>query len=502
MKTGKVRLPLFTKFAIGISLTVALFGALNAIILRESVSTALNEEFEKRGYFIARALAEQSVGYVLAADLAGLNMLINDMMAIDPTIHYAFVINGGNEVLAHSFSDQVPSGLIDLNWPPADDEPGILRVTDTHDQHLIIRDFSMASLSTGLAVVRIGIIENEILDQVHLTLVRLWWMVALFILFGLIAALLFSYTIARPLKSLSMQSAAIEIRNIQSGIRNIRQSTMQPYYRIRRMFGLDDEIDVLYQNYSNMLQRLEDAYLTMNRLQQSLLQSEKLASIGTLTAGVAHEINNPLAGISIGLHRIAKDPENVTQVKEYTLMMQEALTRIEQVIKDLLTFSRKDELAVERINACKLLQKAVKLAEYRVKSRQVGIQIDLPACNIDLEVSPNRIEQVFLNLIINAVDSVAERMALHPEIKGLIKVTAESDDQWIRIIFHDNGMGISKGAIGKIFDPFYTTKGVGEGTGLGLSVSYQIIKDHGGQIQVESEPGQGSSFYIILPKTS
>lgn len=500
MIPGKVKWPLFTKFAFGISLTVALFGTLNAIIVRNSVSNALNHEFEKRGYFITRAMAEQSVGYILNNDPAGLNMLINDMMAIDTTIHYAFIVSGQHEVLAHSFRNQVPPDLINLNWPAADDQPGIMRLSDTHNPDLIIRDFSMASMDTGLGVVRIGILENEILAQVRMTLWRLWFMIAIFFLLGLLAALFFSYTIASPLRALSMQSASIEIRSIQAGIRNIRESTMRPYFRLRRLFGMDDEIDVLYQNYSNMLQRLEDAYLTMNRLQQSLLQSEKLASIGTLTAGVAHEINNPLAGIGIGLKRIAKNPENTAQVREYTLMMQEALSRIEQVIKDLLTFSRKGDLSYEVVNVCDIIKQAVKLAEYRIKSRKVNIVIDYQACNVQLQAAQNRIEQVFLNIIINAIDSVAERMEVDQSLKGEIVVTAENDEQWIRVIFRDNGIGISKAEIGKIFDPFYTTKVVGEGTGLGLSVSYQIIRDHGGQIKVNSEPGEGSTFYVILPK--
>lgn len=491
---------LFAKFAVGISLMVLLFGIMNGVIVRNSVSRSLNEEFERRGYFISRTLAEQSVAYILANDLAGLNMLINEFMAIDQTIHYAFIVNDKGEVLAHSFREQVPGDLLKLNPPPADDIPGIIRVRDTDSSGLLIRDFSMAAMSTSMGIVRVGILEEEIQSQVTNTLASLWLMVAFLLLLGLTAALFFSYTIATPLNRLSKQSAIIDIENIQAGLKDIRDSMQKPYYRVRRLFGLTDEIDVLYENYSNMLHRLEQAYHQMNRMQQSLFHSEKMASIGTLTAGVAHEINNPLAGISIGLKRIEKKPENTAQIKEYTAMMQEALQKIEHVVNDLLTFSRKDSRQFEWVNAVELIRKTVKLALYRVKNNRIAFFISEENPEVELYVSPNRMEQVFLNIIINAIDSIYEKIKKEPGLKGRISIGTEERDNHIAVIFTDNGMGIPPDQAGKIFDPFYTTKDVGKGTGLGLSVSYQIIRDHEGEIRVESEPGQGSRFIVFLPK--
>ncbi len=497
---NRVRWSLFTKFALGISLTVIIFGLLNAVIVRHSVSRSLHEEFEKRGYFISRALAEQSVAYILSNDPAGLHMLINEIMAIDPTIQYAFILDGQGEVLAHSFREYVPGSLLMLNDPPADDLHGMIVVRDKNDPQQIIRDFSMATMSKNMGVARVGILEKEIRDQVVQTIASLWKMVAIFLVLGIVAALFFSYTISTPLKVLSMQSAAIDIRNIKAGLDNIFHSMEMPYFRLRRLFGLTDEIDVLYENYTEMLKRLEQAYHDMNNLQKSLLQSEKLASIGTLTAGIAHEINNPLAGIGISLKRIEKNPNNAEQIKKYTALMQEALSRIEYVMKDLLTFSRKEELVFETVNTLQLIQKTVKLAQYRVKNDTIQFKIDESYADTKLLASKNRIEQVFLNLIINGIDAISEKKVNQPDLAGEISIAIEESTEHVIVVFTDNGIGIPAGDVSKLFDPFYTTKDVGEGTGLGLSVSYQIVRDHGGEICVESEEGKGSRFFVLIPK--
>lgn len=495
-----VRLPLFTKFALGISLTVLVFGLLNAVLVRNSVSSSLNTEFEKRGFFIARAVAEQAVFYILSEDPAGLNSLINEIKAIDATISYVFIVSENGEVLAHSFPEQVPPGLKTANWPGIDEELSIVSVRDQNDKSIYIRDFSVPVLSRSVAFVRLGILENEIIEHVGETITTLWIMVGIFFVLGLLAALFFSYTISTPLKVLSSQSQTINIETIQQGLAIIRDSTQRVSYRIRRIFNSRDEIDVLYENYDNMLRRLEQTYNTMNHLQQSLMQSEKMASIGTLTAGVAHEINNPLAGLRIALGRIARRPEDAQQTIKYTELMQESLSKMEQVIQDLLTFSRKSPHQFEQTNTCEILRKTVKLASYRIGRKNISINIDNSMCPHFIYVAPNRMEQVFLNIIINAIDSISERMVKEPDMDGLINISIKEDNNQTRIIISDNGMGLESSMQSKVFDPFFTTKKVGEGTGLGLSVSYQIVQDHGGKIQLESEPAKGATFAVVLPR--
>lgn len=495
-------IPLFSKFALGISLTVLFFGALNIIVVRQSVSESLSQEFEKRGYFIARTLAEQSVGFILSGNPAGLNLLVNEIQAIDPTIRYVVVLGENLEVLAHSMNQHVPRSLILANIPGREQEFSTIFITDRDEPGLLIKDFAMPILSPDIGYVRVGILEDEIRRQVASTLEKLWLMVGVFLILGILGALFFSYTIATPLKQLSEESESIDFENIQQGVDHIQRNTGSWSFRLRRIFRKDDEIDILYKNYVDMLQRLDEAHQKMNQLQQSLLQAEKMASIGTLTAGVAHEINNPLAGISIGLNRISRKPENVSQIKEYTVMMQDSLHRIEQVIQDLLTFSRKSHFEFEQVNACDMVRKTVKLAQYRVKSDNINIRVVEPECPVFLKVSANRMEQVFLNIIINAIDAISEKQSRQPSLEGFVEVNMHEHQDHIQIVIADNGPGIDPQNLNKLFDPFFTTKKVGEGTGLGLSVSYQIVKDHGGEIRVESQPGRGSKFFVILPKAS
>jgi two-component system, NtrC family, sensor kinase len=496
----KVKLPLFSKFALGISLTVLIFGLLNALLVRNSVTDSLNTEFEKRGYFIARALAEQAVFYILSEDPAGLNSLINEIKAIDSTISYVFIISEAGEVLAHSFQEQVPPSLKDANQPMPGNDFSILSVRDQNDRSIFIRDFSVPILSRSVAYVRLGIFENEIINHVKETVTTLWMMVGIFFILGLGAALFFSYTISTPLKVLSSQSQNINIQTIQQGLDIIKESTKSLSFKIRRMFNSDDEIDILFENYDNMLRRLEQTHHAMNQLQQSLLQSEKMASIGTLTAGIAHEINNPLAGLRIGLNRISRHPADIDQTIKYIDLMQEALNRMELVIQDLLTFSRKSPHEFEATDACEIIRKTVKLAQYRIRNQNIDIKIDNMRCPHQIFVAPNRMEQVFLNIIINGIDSIIEKLTEKPGVNGELRIFIREEEKYSNICFCDNGKGMDELLLGKIFDPFFTTKKVGEGTGLGLSVAYQIVNDHGGEIRVKSKPGEGTTFTVLIPR--
>lgn len=501
MAVKNPKFTLFTKFTLGICTTVLVFGALNVIIVRNSVTRSLEEEFERRGYFIARTLAEQGATFILSGNQAGLNLLVNETMAIDSTIHYSFVLDADGEVLAHTFQQSFPAGLIGANHLERGQDLAMVYIRDTSSPELLIKDFAVPVLSLDIGMVRVGILQDEIRLQVVSTLQKLWLMVAVFLLLGVAGALFFSHTIAIPLKMLSQQSEAIDIKTIQSGLANLKAATGSFYYRIRRIFNSDDEIDILYQNYAGMLQRLEQTHHTMNQLHQSLMQSEKMAALGTLTAGIAHEVNNPLAGMRIGLDRISRKPEDAEQIREYTAMMQEALGRVEQVMRDLLTFSRRGHMEKEDVNACELIAKTVKLAQYRVKNHDVSIQVDRSSCPFPLHVAQNRMEQVFLNIIINAIDSIIEKMGDHPELHGEIRISFKADSDMSLVCFSDNGKGMDAETAGKIFDPFFTTKRVGDGTGLGLSVSYQIVQDHGGEILVESRPGEGSTFTVSLPRS-
>jgi two-component system NtrC family sensor kinase len=226
-------------------------------------------------------------------------------------------------------------------------------------------------------------------------------------------------------------------------------------------------------------------------LQQQLLTSEKLASIGLLSAGVAHEINTPLTGISSYVQMLQKRVSDVhfSQILEKIEFQTE---RVSRIIKNLLNFARNpSDLAFHRVDIKDSLQEIISLIEYKLKA--MNIQLDLALGPVKpIWAQGERLQQVFINIILNAMDAMPQGGTLR------IELTESAAEATIRIT--DTGSGIKEQHLAHIFDPFFTTKGVGKGTGLGLSISYAIIKEHEGRVTVESQEGRGTAFTIVVPK--
>jgi signal transduction histidine kinase len=245
---------------------------------------------------------------------------------------------------------------------------------------------------------------------------------------------------------------------------------------------------------------LEKALFELKQAQLQLIQSEKMASLGQLVAGVAHEINTPMGSIKsnndIFIKCIQKiqtapaDMEKYSEILDDTLKVNsEAIKRINSIVKALKNFARLDEAEYKETDIHEGLKSTLMLINHEIKGK---IQIieefgDLPLINC----YPNQLNQVFMNILVNAYQSI--------EKNGSIKIKTESHADKIKILISDTGKGIPEKHLEHIFDPGFTTKGVGVGTGLGLSICYQIIQKHKGSIKVESTPDKGSTFIIELP---
>jgi signal transduction histidine kinase len=250
---------------------------------------------------------------------------------------------------------------------------------------------------------------------------------------------------------------------------------------------------------------LEEALRELQAAEAQLVQSEKMASLGRLVAGVAHEINNPVSFIANSVaplrRRLAKaadapSAESATLLREaedLVGIMAKGAERAAAIVKDLRTFSRLDEATRKPLDVRESLEVSLRLLEHRWRDRITVHRNygDLPA----LEGDPGQINQVFLNVLGNACDAIADA-------SGNVWITTEADDGSVRIAIRDDGPGIPADLQSRIFDPFFTTKDVGAGTGLGLSISHGIVAAHGGRIEVESAPGHGALFTIVLPARS
>jgi signal transduction histidine kinase/HAMP domain-containing protein len=249
---------------------------------------------------------------------------------------------------------------------------------------------------------------------------------------------------------------------------------------------------------------LENALKDLKQTQAQLIQAGKMAAIGELAAGVAHELNNPLSGIlgycQFALEKISQKPlaeltaEDLASYSQYLKDMEQQSKRCKAIIQNLLKFSRasvKQDFQPTDVNS--VLRETFAFVKHQLEKHKVKLEQELSASLSPVAGHFSQLQQVFTNLILNAIQAMPQGGKLSVETK------ASEDKKSLEISFADTGKGISREDLSKIFEPFFTTKKVGQGTGLGLSVSYGIVKDHGGDIKVESAEGEGSTFIVVLP---
>ena len=278
--------------------------------------------------------------------------------------------------------------------------------------------------------------------------------------------------------------------------------TLRSTSRIHRQW-MDDERFIEWEISTYPIQSDEDVprqailieqdVTDKRNLESNLIQSEKLAAVGQLAAGVAHEINNPLAAIIANAQLMLREvPEENKDLRDSLKLIEVAGSRASQVVKNLLGFARKEQYDFERIDLNETIHNALSLVQHEINSRSINIILDLNTHLPLATASKDHLQGVWVNLIMNAIDAFDKK-------PGEIFISTKFNDDKFIISVIDNGKGISQEKLNRIFEPFFTTKSAGRGTGLGLSVCHRIIKKHGGLISVESRVNQGTKFTISLP---
>ncbi len=228
-------------------------------------------------------------------------------------------------------------------------------------------------------------------------------------------------------------------------------------------------------------------------MEEQLAQADKLASIGELSSGVAHEINNPL-GVILGYTQLLLRGESDASEQYADLKTIEKHVRnCKTIVEDLLSFSRKSDTEKKVLDIHKIIDDVLAFVQHHSNIEHIAIEKEYSPSVKPLLVDEKKIKQVLINLMMNAIHAVGQKGNIRISTDG----SATAADLSIKVA--DDGHGIESRHLNKIFDPFFTTKATGEGTGLGLSVSYGIVKNHGGHIQIESQPGKGSVFTVVLP---
>ncbi|MBN8554913.1 MAG: HAMP domain-containing protein [Deltaproteobacteria bacterium] len=256
-----------------------------------------------------------------------------------------------------------------------------------------------------------------------------------------------------------------------------------------------DEIGRLATMFNKMLNDLREREDEIENAKSRLIQSEKMSAFGQMSAGIAHEVKNPLAGI-LGYAQMSKKKLDASsEVLPYVEIIEKEALRCKEIVENLMRFARQEKANLTRIDINKAVKDSVRLVEHQMSISGIKLvqMFALEGAPIWIKGNSNQVQQVMMNLMLNAQQAM--------ENKGSLTVSTHYDqeNQKVLIMVSDTGMGMSDEVKARIFEPFYTTKGVGKGTGLGLSVSIGIIKDHGGNIEVESSPGKGTTFTITLP---
>ncbi len=257
--------------------------------------------------------------------------------------------------------------------------------------------------------------------------------------------------------------------------------------------------------------RVEERSKKLNQVQVQLFQTSKLATLGEMAAGLAHEMNQPLGGISLVSKGFSKMLERgkltEEEIKSGLIDIDTSVKRMSKIIQHIRIFARQDALKFTEINVNDTIESAFSLMSAQLRLHEVNVVNKLDENLPKIKGEPNQLEQVWINFISNARDSIEEKAKLISEGKIIEKKFEKSlsfttrfdvESKMVQVIVTDNGMGISEEKKKRIFEPFFTTKEVGKGSGLGLSISYGIIEGHNGKIEIESEEGKGATMKVSL----
>ncbi len=296
-----------------------------------------------------------------------------------------------------------------------------------------------------------------------------------------------------PLLAKEKALGAIAADHTQPG-KMLTQETLDSVMTFAQQTGLAIQNASMYQELKNFSQQMEEKIqkttADLRKTEAQLVRSEKLAALGQLAAGIAHEIRNPLTSINILIHSLRERLTSQTSQQEDLKVIEEEIHRINEILDQFLRFAKPAHPFLEKSDALPILEEILQLLRPQIEKQHIVVERNLHALPLII-MDREQIKQAMLNLLLNAIQAMPEGGRL--TLSGRIS----EDGQWVKISMLDSGMGISSEDIDKLFDPFFSTKE--GGVGLGLSITHRIIDQHHGKIEVESTPGEGTLFTIWLP---
>jgi signal transduction histidine kinase len=481
----KIRVNLQARFLIWTTvLLVVLVGAILLLVGQREVAT-ITEESKAKAVLLARNLADRNLQSLFSWDIDGI--LRNIESQIDDKLLYvvfydryatALVSNGAVAERAE-ISGRGSSRLEGEVGP----ESAFAKPQEVwlagRVRHVLEVEVPIFTEGTNdkWGSVKVGLSLEDVQSAIRRTRMALILIGVIGFLIGLAGAVVLARRIVRPIKRL-----------VDGTVRIARGDFVH-----RIPAAGQDEIGDLARSFNAMAEKLLVARMQMEEAQRRLVQSEKLAQIGRMTATIAHEIRNPLTSVKLNIQKVAEDSALPTVEKEHLALSQEGIVRIERFIKELLNFTRATELQKARFSIEQILDESVKLMKDAFPEKKIVVEKDVAARLPEVFVDGDRMRQVLLNLLRNAGE------AIEAEGRIVLQATAEEAGgrRRIRIRISDNGPGIPEKDWETIFEPFYTTKPWG--FGLGLANARKLVELHGGTIRVVPRPGPGTTFEIFIP---
>jgi signal transduction histidine kinase len=346
--------------------------------------------------------------------------------------------------------------------------------SDGHDYIAGVAKTSIGDLTvmTRISATAAYLTARQLLDDLVFVGLVLMLVAALF---GVIV----SRRITRPLERLS------------NAVRKIAKGD----FDVNVAISSGDEIGELSTSFNDMAGELKERESSLKKAQHALVQSEKMAAVGTLSAGLAHEVKNPLSAV-LGYAQLSKRKlEQPEALKQHLDTIETETRRCNEIIGNLMQFSRLEKGEYSEISVNEVVQKSIAIVDHQLSLKDVRIDSELAADIPSISGNANQLQQVLMNLMINAQQAIGEE-------GGRVNLATFIDEDSVYIAVSDSGPGIDEDVAAKVFEPFYTTKPAGQGTGLGLSVTYGIIQDHGGDISVKRAENGGAKFVVKLPLKS
>jgi two-component system NtrC family sensor kinase len=373
-------------------------------------------------------------------------------------------------------------------------KPWIARAFVVNDWYITAYEPIFSPDDTIIGILYVGMLEKPYLDTTNRVMLAFSLLAGLFVLFLLVMLYFSTGRIINPLQQMVVATREIARGDLSHKVEvHARDEIGRLADSFNRMTDNLKEANEKLIDWTRTLEkRVEERTSELREMQAHLVQSEKLASLGKLAAGIAHEINNPLGGILIYSHLILEDTPKDTPQHENLKKIVKETTRCKDIVKGLLEFARPKEPKMVLSDISEVVERALAIIERQALFQNITIRKDYaPLPKVVADAS--QLQQVFMNIILNAAEAMAGC--------GTLTIRTVSDEAagLLRVEFTDTGHGIKPEDRKRLFEPFFTTKEVGQGTGLGLAISYSIIQKHGGNIQVRSEPGKGATFTILLP---